>query len=106
MLAALDASIAPRPKRQMRGCVRVAVSLRRRTGVSARPRGSGLFRRVRQLVHLLILSRCRRLARPRGQLVVVIIRSYRVYVYCTYAPCLRKGAGAGATPLATYIRMM
>ena len=82
MLAALDASSAPRPEWQVRGCVRVAVSLRRCTGVSARPRGSCLFRRV--LLHLFLRSRCRRLARPRGLLVVVIImRSYRVRVNCT-----------------------
>jgi hypothetical protein len=83
MLAALDASIAPRPEWQVRGCMCVSVGLRGRTGVFARPRGSCLFRRV--LVHLFVRSRCRRLARPRGQLVVVIImRSYRVcVVYCT-----------------------
>ncbi len=103
VLAALDALIAPRPERQVRGCVGVAVGLRRRTGVSARPRGSSLFRRVLRLVLVLLLSRWLRLARPRGRFVVALfIRSYRVY--CTYAPRLRKGAGAA--PSAMYIRMM
>jgi hypothetical protein len=83
MLAALDAGIAPRPEWQVCGCVRIAVGLCGCTGVLARPRGTCLLRRV--LVPLLFRSRCRRLARPRGQLVVVIImRSYRVcVVYCT-----------------------
>jgi hypothetical protein len=81
--------------------VRISVGLRRRAGVFARPRGSSLFRRVRLLV---LLSRLRRLAGPRGQVVVVAltIRSYRVYR--AYAPCLRKGAGA--TPSAMCIFMM
>ncbi len=79
----------------------VAVGLRRGTGVFARPRGSSLLRRVRRIV-LLLLCRWLRLARPRGRFVVVLIRSYGVY--CAYAPCLRKGAGA--TPSATYMRMM
>ncbi len=79
----------------------VAVGLRRGTGVFARPRGSGLFRRVLLLV--LLLCRWLRLARPRGRFsVALVIRSYGVY--CAYAPCLRKGAGAA--PSAMYIFMM
>ncbi len=47
----------------------VAVGLRRSTGVLARPRGSGFFRRV--LVDL-VLSRLLRLTWPRGRFVVVV----------------------------------
>jgi hypothetical protein len=59
----------------VRGCVGVAVGLRRRTGVSARPRSSSLFRRVLRLVFTL-LCRSLRLAGPRGRFVVAgFIRS-------------------------------
>jgi hypothetical protein len=55
--------------------MRVAVSLRGCAGVSARPRGSSLFRRVLRPI-LLFLSRLRRLPGPRGRFVVVVfIRS-------------------------------
>jgi hypothetical protein len=64
----------------VRGCMRIAVGLRRGTGVSAQPRGSGLFRRVLRVLLLDLLCRLRRLIWPRGRCSIALcFRSYRVY---------------------------
>jgi hypothetical protein len=56
----------------------ITVGLRRGAGVSARPRGSGLFRRVLRVL-LDLLCRLLRLTWPRGRFsVAIIFRSYRV----------------------------
>ncbi len=76
VLATLDARIAPRPEWEVRGCVGVAVGLRRGTGVLARPRGPSLLRRVLLLISL-VRGRLLRRTWPRGRLVVIngVLRS-------------------------------
>ncbi len=65
----LHALVAPRPERQVRGCVCIAVGLRRGARVPARPRGASLLGGVLRLVRLMHA----RGRLPHGRLVVIYL---------------------------------